>query len=383
MSGHTPPCFQRRIVRAAHYRNGGTWEFVLDAGRLVSRKRILAKTDLIFGPGFFDLQCNGYAGVDFAHPDTTPNQIVTAIKAMRKRGCTHVLPTLITAAPERLELLFRHLNQALQSNEDVCGSVPGYHLEGPFISPIDGARGAHPKEHVVPPSPVLWRRLQNAAQGNIRLVTLAPEIEGALPFIRQLRSEGIVVALGHTLAGCEQIAAAVKAGAVLSTHLGNGCPQQIHRHQNPIFAQLGQENLSASLIADRIHLPTEVLRSFWRVKGPGQIILVTDAMAAADAPPGRYTLGDLIAEVGSDKVVRQSGTENLAGSALTMEAAVSNLMRAAGATLCQAWDAASIQPRKLMSNIKIPGHSFTIVRPTRRGLKIMATILANRVDFCR
>ncbi|MEO6784567.1 MAG: N-acetylglucosamine-6-phosphate deacetylase, partial [Chthoniobacteraceae bacterium] len=133
----------RRIV-ASHVRTGETFEFVLGDGRVLERRRVRAKTDVVFGPGLLDLQCNGYAGIDFNHPDTTAEQMAAAIRAMWRDGCAHTLPTLITASPERLTNLFRRLVAALESDRDVAASVPGFHLEGPFISPEEGARGAHP-----------------------------------------------------------------------------------------------------------------------------------------------------------------------------------------------------------------------------------------------
>ncbi len=370
----------RRLV-ANHYRTGATCEFLFKDERLVSRRRISADATLVFGPGFFDLQCNGYAGVDFTHPATLPAEIANAIRAMWKRGCTHVLPTLITASISQLVDSFNRMNEAIEADEEVRRSVPGFHLEGPFISGVDGARGAHPAEHVLAPDPRLWRRLQTAARGRIRLVTLAPETEGAVPFIRQLREEGIVVALGHTMATREQIVAAVEAGAVLSTHLGNGCPQQLHRHQNPLFAQLGERHLDASLIADGIHLPPEVFRAFWDAKGPGKTLLITDAMAAADAPPGRYSLGSLLVEVGADRIVRHPGTAQLAGSALTMDAAVSNAMAMTGAPLHDAWESASKRPWKRLCNPAGARGSFVVARQTPDALKVHAVFRGNRLLY--
>src|SRR6266853_1365659 len=173
-----------RQVVAAHVRTGETFEFSFDAVRLIGRRRVRAKAQAVFGPGFCDLQCNGYAGVDFNHPKSSPSEIAAAVRAMWRNGCAHVLPTLITASPERLRLLFERLAATLTSHPEVAESVPGFHLEGPFISPVDGARGAHPLEHVCAVSRKLWRDCQRAAGGRIVLVTVAPEVSGALAFIR-------------------------------------------------------------------------------------------------------------------------------------------------------------------------------------------------------
>ncbi len=321
-----------RGVNAAHFHSGVRRTF-----RLPGRRG----EELLCGPAFVDLQCNGFAGVDFNRPETTPEQICAAIRAMWRTGCTRVLPTVITAAPDRLEHLLRTLALARKLDPDVRNSVPGFHLEGPFISPLDGARGAHPREHVRACDTRLWQRLQRAAEGRILLVTLAPEAGGAPALIRRLRREGVIVALGHTLASRKEIAAAAAAGAQLATHLGNGCPQTLHRHDNPVLAQLGEDRLMATFIADGIHLPPDVLRSFIRAKTPARSILVSDAMAAAGAAPGCYTIGELVVEVGKDRIVRQPGSPNFAGSALTMDAALRNTLACGAMTLREAWRAAS------------------------------------------
>ena len=375
----------RKIV-AAHFRTGSTFEFTLEEGRLTGRRRVHAKTDVVFGPGFLDLQCNGYAGIDFNHPDTTADQMNIAIHRMWRDGCAHVLPTLITASPERLSLLFRRLVDALAKDVDAAASVPGFHLEGPFMSPKDGARGAHPVGHMRDVSRKLWREWQRAADGRIALVTVAPEVGGVLPFIRQLRSEGVLPALGHTMADAATIALACDAGAMMTTHLGNGCPQMMHRHSNPVLAQLSEDRLAASIIPDGVHLPPEVVRLYHRVKGAARTVLVTDAMSAAGAPAGRYTIGDLVIEVGSDRVVRQPGSPNLAGSALTMSEAVAKFVAMSGVSLAESWEAASVRPWKLLREAgaakRVPSSSV-LARWHGGRLDVLATLHGGRVLWPR
>ena len=333
--------------RAAHYRTGETFDFTFRDGKLAEQKAVKGRTDLLFGPGFFDLQNNGYAGVDFNHPTLTPERAAEGIRGMWRHGCTHVLPTVITQQPERMEFLLRTLHAARQE-EGVGGSVPGFHVEGPFISPEDGARGAHPLHAVRPVSVPLWQRLQRATAQSVVLLTLAPEVRGALPFITRLRAEKVLPAIGHTMTDTALVERAAAAGALMSTHLGNGCPQLLHRHANPIYAQLGCDALSASLITDGIHLPAEVVRSMARAKGLARTVVVTDSMAAAGAPPGRYTIADMEMEVGADRIVRQPGSPNFAGSALTMDRAVANFAHMAAVPLADAWDAGSLLPWKLL-----------------------------------
>jgi N-acetylglucosamine-6-phosphate deacetylase len=367
---------------AAHYRTGAREVFRFQHGRLISRTPTRQCTDLLFGPGFCDLQCNGFAGVDFNGASFSAEKGAHAVRALWRHGCTHVLPTVISHSPERMAHVLETL-ASLAQRRDLAPSILGFHLEGPFLSPQEGARGAHPVEALRPVDLRLWQRLQKAAQGRIVLVTLAPEVRGALPFLQRLRQEKIVPALGHTLAIAEIIRQAAEAGALLSTHLGNGCPQLLPRHANPIFAQAGCDALRASFIPDGIHLPPEVLRSLVRAKGAERTLLVTDAMAAAGAPPGRYTLGDLEMEVGEDRIVRQPGQPNLAGSALTMDVAVANFAMMAAVPLAEAWDAASLRPRRLLQEAgalrrrSAPG--MVIAQPGAGSLQIEATLLGSRL----
>lgn len=373
----------RVTLRARHYRTGAVEEFVLENGRVVSRERVpdASGVELVFGPGFVDLQCNGYAGIDYNYPETTAEQIQQSVRAMWQHGCTVVLPTVITAAPERIEHLFRNL-VAVNASPEIRRSIPGYHLEGPFISPEDGARGAHPLQHVCPPDMELLTKFQRAAEGLIRLVTLAPEVDGGIPFVSQLRQANILPAIGHTMADAATVRAATEAGALMSTHLGNGCPNTMHRHLNPVFAQLGQPGLAASVIADGVHLPPEVLTSIARAKGKELTVLVTDAMAAAGAQPGSYTLGDMTLEVGSDNVVRKPGTPYLAGSALTMNQAVAYFTAVTGFSLADAWDAASKEPLRLLSAagaVEQVDSGTIIARAGKGEFAVSATLHGNSV----
>ena len=378
----TRPVSKPLKIVAAHFRTGVTFEFTLAGARLIGRRQVRAKTDVVFGPGFLDLQCNGYAGIDFNHPDTTAEQMASAIRAMWRDGCAHVLPTLITASSERLSMLFRRLADALEMDADVAASVPGFHLEGPFMSPQEGARGAHPLAHMREVSRKLWREWQRAADGRIALVTVAPEVRGVLPFIRQLRSENVLPALGHTMADAATIARACEAGALMTTHLGNGCPQLMHRHANPVLAQLSEDRLAASIIPDGVHLPPEIVRLYHRVKGAARTVLVTDAMSAAGAPAGRYTIGDLVIEVGKDRVVRQPGSPNLAGSALTMSEAVAKYVEMTGVSLAESWEAASARPWALLrkaGTVQSVPSSTVLARWHGGRLDVLATLHGPRV----
>jgi N-acetylglucosamine-6-phosphate deacetylase len=287
--------------------------------------------------GFFDLQVNGFAGLDFNRPGRRPEELDRAAEALLATGVTRFLPTLITSRFDDFAACARVL--ARWGN----GAVAGIHLEGPYISPAQ-ARGAHPAEHVCAASVADFERRQQAAEGRIVLVTLAPEVPGALPLIEHLVDRGVRVAIGHSDAAPEEIHRAVAAGATLSTHLGNGCAPTLARHPNLIWEQLAADELHACFIADGLHLPAATLKSMVRAKTAGRSILVTDATAAAGAPPGRYTLGELEIERHPDGRVTLAGGSQLAGSSLTLDRAVARTARDADLSLPEVLPMVSRRP---------------------------------------
>jgi N-acetylglucosamine-6-phosphate deacetylase len=289
-------------------------------------------------PGFCDLQVNGFAGVDFNDPSLTAERLAAAADAMRRTGVTRFLPTLISAPLARFAVCARTIVRAR------VDAVAGLHMEGPYISPDDGPRGAHRREDVSPPSPDDFARRQDAADGRIVLVTLAPEVPGALALVERLVGQGVKVAVGHTAASPEQIRDAIRAGATLSTHLGNGCAQMLPRHPNFLWEQLAADTLFASLIVDGHHLPPATVKTMVRAKTPARTILVTDAIAAAGQPPGEYDLGNVRVRLDETGRVAVPGAPNLAGSALSMDRAVANTVKFTGVALETALAMASTQP---------------------------------------
>lgn len=296
----------------------------------------------VWFPGFVDLQVNGFAGVDFNTPGNPPERILAALASIRATGVTRCLPTLITSSLERFAACARAITACADA------TIAGLHMEGPYISTLDGSRGAHPREHVIAASVDDFKRRQGAAKGRIVLVTLAPEVPGARELIEYLVAQRIRVAIGHTSATREQIRTAISAGATLSTHLGNGCAQTLPRHDNVIWEQLAADELGASLIVDGHHLPGAVVKSLVRAKGLPRVILVTDAVAAAAAPPGHYQLGELQIERDAAGRVAQPGAVHLAGSSLTMNAAVANTARYCDLTLEDVLPLATTNPAHLL-----------------------------------
>jgi N-acetylglucosamine-6-phosphate deacetylase len=299
-------------------------------------------TRLVETPGLVDLQVNGFAGVDFGDPALTPERLLQAIGAIEETGVTRFLPTLITSSLPVFSACARTIVRTAHA------AVAGLHMEGPYISPEDGFRGAHVRAFVRGADLDDFRRRQEAAEGRIRLVTLAPEAPGALRLVEHLVASGVRVALGHTAATGAQIADAVRAGATLSTHLGNGCAGVLPRHPNVIWEQLGEDRLLASFIVDGHHLPPATVRSMIRAKTPARTILVTDAIAAAGMPPGRYTLGGQAVELSATGRVAAPGASHLAGSALRLDVAIGNTVRFSGLSLEEVMPMASTRPAEYL-----------------------------------
>jgi N-acetylglucosamine-6-phosphate deacetylase len=297
---------------------------------------------LVKFPGFFDLQVNGYAGVDFNDPRTSEPELLRAIAAQRAAGVTRFLPTLITSSLEKFSLCASHLLRLEHP------AVAGIHMEGPYISPEDGPRGAHPKSCVTAASVQDFQLRQEAAQGQIRLVTLAPEVPGVLKLIEFLVHNGVRAAIGHSAASPETIRDAIAAGATLSTHLGNGCENPLPRHPNLIWEQLAADELCATLIVDGHHLPPATVKTMVRAKTPARIVLVTDAISAAGCAPGEYRLNGGRVVLDAKGRVTQRGKPWLAGSSLAMHHAVANAVKFTGLTLDKILPMASTRPAKLL-----------------------------------
>jgi N-acetylglucosamine-6-phosphate deacetylase len=302
-------------------------------------------------PGWIDLQVNGFAGVDYNTAASSHQQIAHSVRAMFACGVTRMFPTVITGSPENMTAAFSNLASAKESISE-GQAMEAFHLEGPYISPDDGPRGAHPARWVRPPDIAEFQRFQEAASGNIRLVTLSPEWPAAPRFIEKIVEKGVVASIGHTRASASQIAEAVSAGASLSTHLGNGADAVLPRHPNYLWEQLAEDRLAASFIVDGFHLPSSFLNVALRAKGLERSILITDAVMPAGCPPGRYRLGEVDVDLHDDGSVRLAGgsrlvVSRLAGSALRMDQAIANVMRTAGLSLREAVTLATRNPARV------------------------------------
>jgi N-acetylglucosamine-6-phosphate deacetylase len=347
-----------------------------------------ADGDVLITPGFLDLQINGFAGIDFNSPGLTAETLDHALEAMLRTGVTACLPTLITAPVDELEERFRALVAATGDSRYAEQMVVGFHLEGPFLSSLESYRGCHPAECMCPAEVADFDRLQAAADGRIRLVTVAPEVTGALALIEHLCGQGVVAALGHTAADGPTIAAAAAHGARLSTHLGNGAPAMLHRFDNVITHQLCDDRLMASFIADGYHLAPAILRSYLRAKSLSRSILVTDAVAGAAAPPGDYRLGRVAVRRGAEPVITLPGTQLLAGSALTLDWAARNLLAWTEFGFDEIFTMARTNPARLLGQpdpAPSPGRPADLVRwvmtdsgPEVESTRLGGTVIASR-----
>lgn len=345
----------------------------------------------LLAPAFFDHQINGFGGVWFSDENLTPQQAMEAAAAQFRFGVARMFPTLITNSFEALDKGFRALRAACEAEVWVDRMFPGFHLEGPYLSGEDGPRGAHPKDQIRPADWDEFQRWQEAADGRIRLVTIAPEVEGALPFIRRAVDSGVVISVGHTAAEPDQITAAADAGASLSTHLGNGAHGVLRRHPNYIWEQLGESRLAAGLITDGHHLPPSVIRSILGVKGVEKTLITCDASGLAGCEPGRYQFESVEVEVLEDGPIVIAGQRQLlAGSGQQTDHCVSHCYAVTDVTLAEAIDMAGNHAARRMGlplRTLRPGEvaDLILLNDPRKGerLTVQATYAAGELKYDR
>lgn len=300
------------------------------------------------GPGFTDIQVNGYGGLDYNSIQSDVLALGQISRKLLSFGVTSHFPTIITNSPEKISALIQQVVQLRQLDSLAHSCITGIHIEGPFISPEDGPRGAHFREFVRAPNWNLFQKWIEESEGLIRMITLSPEWEGSTAFIEKCLESGILVSIGHTNASHEQIGEAVKAGARLSTHLGNGMHSIIARHPNYLWSQLAAENLSATFIADGFHLPAEVIQVFKKVKSE-KLMLVSDSVALAGMPPGDYdaAVGGKVTLTAEGKLHLFGNPNTLAGSAMNILQGINFLLKNKLVDLPEAWQMASIRPQRL------------------------------------
>lgn len=344
-------------VRGRHYRTGLSIALVVENGVISAVHETESSeveetdTDLPrIAPGLVDLQLNGCMGLDFNQSPIPADVTERISQTLWRQGVTSYYPTVITNGDAEIEQAVRSISEACRRSTLVDLSVGGIHLEGPFISPHDGPRGAHGKAYVKAPDWELFQRWQEAADGRIRIITLSPEWPEALDFISKCAASGVTVSIGHTSATNEQILAAADAGARMSTHWGNGAHLMLPRHPNYLWEQLACDSLWTCVVADGFHLPDSVLKSAFRVKGE-RALIVSDAVYLCGMPPGEYEthVGGQVILTPEGRLHLAANPQLLAGSAQLLAWGIEHVTRSGLASLADAWDMASVRPATAMS----------------------------------
>ena len=299
-------------------------------------------------PGFFDIQVNGYRGTDYGYGRLKEEGLREVLLGLAVAGTTRHLATVITNPAETVFRRMEFFRKAVKRSPLIRRGIAGIHLEGPFISAEEGPRGAHDVRYVRDPDILLFKEWQEASGGLIKMITLAPERRGAIPFIEEVSAAGVLCALGHTAADGETLEKAVRAGARLSTHLGNGSRSELPRLENYIWQQLGDDRLAASLICDGYHVPESAVRVISRAKGGERLVLISDSTGITGKAPGRYLWGDIEVELCEDGHIVLSGTPYLAGAGFLLDWDIPRLVEFLGWSVAEAVRCCTATPDRLL-----------------------------------
>jgi N-acetylglucosamine-6-phosphate deacetylase len=334
--------------------------------------------DLILAPGFIDIHIHGGAGRDVMEADDSA--LAQIERQLTQHGVTAYLPTTVTASQEKILKALDGLGKLIaMENKNPGRAVPlGIHLEGPFIS--HEKRGVHPTQDLVLPSRQTFDRFWQASAGTIRMMTIAPELPGAAETIRHARTLGVHSSLGHSNATYQEAQSGISAGADHATHTFNAMRALDHRDPGIAGAVMENDELTADIIADGIHVHPSVLKLFLRAKGADRAILITDAISATDMPDGIYSLGGLEVQVSNGRCEYQG---KLAGSVLTLDRAIRNVMAFAGWQLQQAIKLATLNPAQRLGisdqrGLLAPGRRADLVVLTPEG-QVVQTIIGGEI----
>jgi N-acetylglucosamine-6-phosphate deacetylase len=380
------------IITAAHLITPTEWiespVVVVEDGRITTLQsshamempagpRPMHFPDLVLAPGLIDIHIHGGAGHDVMEPDKSARKQIE--RQLVQHGVTAYLPTTVTAPQDRILQALEHLGKAVAGSEGSGRALPiGIHLEGPFIS--HAKRGVHPPASLIPPSPTALDRFWQASAGTLRMMTVAPELPGAIATIAHARTLGVHSSLGHSNATYAEARAGIAAGADHATHTFNAMRPLDHRDPGILAAILEDDTLTADIIVDGIHVDPSVVRLFLRAKGEDKAILITDAISATGMPGGTYSLGGFEVKVKGDRCELEG---KLAGSVLTLDRAIRNVMDLAGWKLQRAVKLATLNPAKLLGisdqrGMLAPGRRADMVVLTMQG-KVAHTILAGEL----
>ncbi len=298
--------------------------------------------------GFVDLQVNGYMGISFSAPGLTAEKIKSVTRKMVERGTSAYCATIVTSPMEVYRANLPVIADAIEDPE-LGQHILGIHLEGPFISSVDGARGMHNAKFVMAPDIKVYEELQKLASGKVVIVTLAPELKGSTSLIRHITGKGnVTVSIGHHMGGKENIELAVRAGARASTHLGNGIPEMLRRHTNPIWVQLAEDSLTGMFITDGHHLPPEFIKTALRAKTPERFIVTSDVSPVGGMPPGTYEVEGMQVVVEENGRIRCATSSTLGGSSANMMQCMNVLASLGELSETELWKVGYENPLKLI-----------------------------------
>jgi N-acetylglucosamine-6-phosphate deacetylase len=383
---------QNMVITALNYRTNKPINVTIKAGCIhdISECNTGESVTHYVAPGLIDFQVNGFKGIDLNQIGLNSSDIKRLTQILFEKGVTSYFPTIITNATETISVLLAEVVKACETYTDVNDAITGIHLEGPFLSKEDGPRGAHDKKFIQAPSWELFSKWQEVAKGKIKIITLSPEWSNCGDFIKKCVQSGVIVSIGHTAASPEQIENAIKAGARMSTHLGNASHAMLPRHVNYVYEQLASDQLWSTVIADGFHVPDALLKIFLKTK-PNQTILISDATSYAGLPSGVYSghIGGDVELNEKGKLFVKNNPDLLAGSAQSLLWGVNQLVVKNMLPLSDAWDIASVKPVEFLYQRKNKGlkignvADLVLFEKSNDTIKVLKTIKSGKIVFSK
>ena len=338
------------VIKGFDLKRKKSVEVEIDSSYIVAIREIDETGLPYISTGFTDLQVNGYKGADYSSDNLDYNSIRSIAESLAVSGTVRHLATIITGDFEKTKRNIETIVSAVKMDRFLNSAIAGIHLEGPYISSVDGARGAHDPDFVRSPDIGELLELYKASEGLLKVITVAPELEGCSELIKLASKLGVKVSLGHSNAKTCDINQAIENGLTLSTHLGNGLSQEINRRENPIWGQLADDRITCGIISDGFHLTREQMIVFSRAKTLDRIFLVSDVGPMAGMNPGVYKWGDIDVEVYKDGHLGLHGTPYLAGAGHLLDWSIARFVNMTGYSLRDALRLVTDIPSCILDN---------------------------------